>query len=96
MIDKVITNNNLNMSYSINYNGVTINKNQNKIYPIHSISKLFTNIMLVLFYNDNIINYDELNMPLKLDKMVLNKLSKDVNDRLKNVSMIQYINMKLD
>jgi len=91
MINKIITDNNLNVSYSINYNSITINKNQNKIYPIHSISKLFTNIMLVLFYNDNIINYDELNMPIKLDEMILNKLSKDIRDRLKIVSILQCI-----
>jgi len=37
IIDKIIINNNLSVSYSINYNNITINKNPNKIYPIHSI-----------------------------------------------------------
>lgn len=91
MINKIITDNNLNVSYSIYYNNITINKNQNKIYPIHSISKLFTNIMLVLFYNDNIINDDELNIPIKIDETVFNKLSKDVKNRLKIVSILQCI-----
>jgi hypothetical protein len=54
VIDKIIIDNGLSVSYSINYNGITINKKSNKIYPIHSISKLFTNIMLVLLYDDNI------------------------------------------
>jgi hypothetical protein len=55
-INNIIKDNNLSVSYSINYDGNTINKNSNKIYPIHSISKLFTNIVLVLLYNDNIVN----------------------------------------
>mgnify|MGYP001604357353 CR=1 FL=1 len=91
IINKIITDDNLSVSYSINYNGITINKNPNKIYPIHSISKLFTNIMLVLLYNDNIINDDELNMPIKVDEKVLNKLSIDVKNRLKIVSILQCI-----
>jgi len=91
MIDKVIKDNNLNVSYSIYYNDITINKNQNKIYPIHSISKLFTNILLILFYNDNIINDDELNMSIKVDENILNKLSKDIKDRLQIVSILQCI-----
>ena len=91
MIDKVITDNKLLVSYSINYNDITINKNLNKIYPIHSISKLFTNIILVLLYNDKIINDEELNMPIKVNEYVLNKLSKDVKNILKNVSMLQCI-----
>ena len=91
IIDKVITDNKLLVSYSINYNDITINKNPNKIYPIHSISKLFTNIILVLLYNDKIINDEELNMPIKVDEYVLNKLSKDVKNRLKNVSILQCI-----
>ena len=53
------------------------------------------------FFNDNtffdllenmgIINDEELNMPIKVDEYVLNKLSKDVKNRLKNVSMLQCI-----
>ena len=41
-----------------------IKKNPNNIYPIHSISKLFTNILTVLLYDDNIINDEELNKPI--------------------------------
>jgi len=91
IIDKIITDNNLYVSYSINCNNITINKNSNKIYPIHSISKLFTNIILVLLYNDNIISQEELNMSIKVNKTVLNKLSKHVKDRLKIVSILQCI-----
>jgi len=91
IINKIIIDNELSVSYTINYNGNTINKNSNKIYPIHSISKLFTNIMLVLLYNDNIINDEELHMPMKIEQTVLNKLSEDVINRLKNVSILQCI-----
>ena len=86
--------NGLSVSYSINYNGITIKNNPNKIYPIHSISKLFTNIMLVLLYNDNIINDEELHMPIKIEQSVLNKLSENVRNRLKNVSILQCIRHK--
>jgi hypothetical protein len=44
--------------------------------------------MLVLLYNDNIISDNKLHIPIKLDETVLNKLSKDVKDRLKNVSIL--------
>ncbi len=91
IVNKIMTDNILDVSYSINYNDMTINKNQNKIYPIHSISKLFTNIMLALLYNDGIINHVELNMPMELNKMIRNKLSKDVKERLNNVSILQCI-----
>ena len=47
--------------------------------------------MLVLLYNDNIISDNELHIPIKLDETVLNKLSKDVKDRLQNVSILQCI-----
>jgi uncharacterized protein YueI len=76
IINKIIIDNGLSVSYSITYNDITINKNSNKIYPIHSISKLFTNIMLVLLYNDNIINNEELHIPIKIEQIVLDKLSK--------------------
>jgi len=91
IIDKIIFDNKLSVSYSLDLDGKKINKNSNKVYPIHSISKLFTNIMLALLYNDNIINDEELNMSIKLDKSVLNKLSNDVKNRLKNVSILQCI-----
>jgi len=91
VIEKIIIDNGLSVSYSINYNGITINKKSNKIYPIHSISKLFTNIMLVLLYDDNIINDEELHMPIKIEQTILNKLSKDVKNRLKKVSILQCI-----
>jgi len=90
-IDKIINDNKLSISYSIKYNNKIINNNSNKIYPIHSISKLFTNILLVLLYNDNIINDIELNMPLQLDKIIFKKLSKNIKDRLKKVSLLQCI-----
>jgi hypothetical protein len=94
IINKIIIDNGLSVSYSITYNDITINKNSNKIYPIHSISKLFTNIMLVLLYNDNIINDEELHIPIKIEQIVLDKLSKNVINRLKSVSILQCINHK--
>jgi len=90
-LDKIIFDNKLSVSYSLDIDGKKINKNSNKVYPIHSISKLFTNMLLALLYNDNIINDEELNMSIKLDKSVLNKLSNDVKNRLKNVSILQCI-----
>lgn len=90
-IDKFISDNNLLVSYTINYNNVTISKGQNKIYPIHSISKLFTNIMLILFYNNDVITNDNLLTPIKLDNDVLKKLSNTIKRRLKKVSILQCI-----
>ena len=95
MISKIITgtrgHTNLSVSYFFNYNGIIMKKNPNKIYPIHSISKLFTNIMLVLLYNDDIIDGEELHMPIKIEQKVLNKLSENVRKRLKSVSILQCI-----
>ena len=47
--------------------------------------------MLVLLYNDNIINDEELHMPMKIEQTVLNKLSENVRNKLKNVSILQCI-----
>ena len=47
--------------------------------------------MLVLLYNDNIINDEELHLPIKIEQTVLNKLSENVRNRLKNVSILQCI-----
>jgi hypothetical protein len=91
IFDDIITENKLAISYSIHYNNVFIDRNANKVYPIHSISKLFTNILLVLLFNDIIITEEELNMPLKLDSSVLKKLSKDVRERLEYVSLLDCI-----
>ena len=91
IIDDIIKNNNFNVSYYIDYNNKILKSNPNKIYPIHSVSKLFTNIMLVLLYTDNIISNEEINNQIILEKNVLNKLSKNVKDRLKNVSLLQCI-----
>ncbi len=74
IIDDIIKNNNLNVSYYIDYNNKILKLNPNKIYPIHSVSKLFTNIMLVLLHTDNIISNEEINNPIILEKNVLNKL----------------------
>lgn len=91
IIDDIIKNNNLNVSYYIDFNNKILKLNPNKIYPIHSVSKFFTNIMLVLLYTDNIISNEEINNQIILEKNVLNKLSKNVKDRLKNVSLLQCI-----
>ena len=87
----IIQNNNLHVSYHIDYNKKIFKSNNNKIYPIHSISKFFTNIMLVLLYCDNIISDEDLHKPILLEKTILSKLSKNVKDRLKNVSLLQCI-----
>ena len=91
IITDIIQNNNLQVSYHIDYNNKIFKSNNNKIYPIHSISKFFTNIMLVLLYCDNIISDEDLHKPILLEKDVLSKLSKNVKDRLKNISLLQCI-----
>lgn len=90
IIDNIIIDKKLSVSYSI-YNNKKINKNADKIYPIHSISKLFTNIMLILLINDNIIDNNMLNKPMEFDKNILNKLSNKVINRLKETTMLDNI-----
>jgi len=88
IINDIISSNNLLVSYSINFNNKVMNRGSNKIYPIHSISKLFTNIMVVFLLNDNNITIKDLNCPIQIDKNILDKLSKNVRNRLKNISIM--------
>ena len=71
IINNIISNNNLLVSYSIDINNKVMSHGSNKIYPIHSISKLFTNIMVVLLLNDNTITIKDLNCPIQIDKNIL-------------------------
>ena len=75
IITDIIQNNNLQVSYHIDYTNKIFKSNNNKIYPIHSISKFFTNIMLVLLYRDNIIFEEDLHKPILLEKDVLSKFA---------------------
>lgn len=90
-IENIINKYNLCVSYSIENNKKIIKYNSDKIYPIHSVSKLFTNILLLLLLNENIINHIDLINPIQINKKDIKILSKNIKNRLKIVTLLDCI-----
>jgi len=61
----------------------------NPIFSIHSIGKVFTGILAMKMIHEGTLPESALNEPIKLDENVLDALSSDVQERLKNVTLKQ-------
>lgn len=86
-IKNYIQKHNLNVSYSISSHGIIHNQASTAIYPMHSISKLFTMFLLILLVDNKILMERNLVMPIKLDHNVTKLLPLTVQKRLKEMSL---------
>lgn len=84
-ISAAVSLSNLQELYLAETNGITANTP----LSIHSISKVFTAIILIKMIRDGIIAEEDLNKPIQLDKEVISQLSEDVQDRLQYATLKQ-------
>ena len=61
-------------------------KNEENIYAMHSVGKIFTGILVMLFLKYKIISETTLLKPIELPNIVMNKLSQKVQTRLKETT----------
>lgn len=79
---------NMNVAYSIYSNNKSYNLHESNIYPMHSLGKVFTGILLILLIHNDIIDEDDLNKPLQLPKNIYDKLPESVRNRLQETTML--------
>ena len=61
----------------------------NPVFSIHSVAKVFTGVLLMKLINEGIINEKDLDLPISLDKRVLDELSEQVQERLQKTTLRQ-------
>ena len=88
-INEYINEKKLELSYSIFNNDKNINNTNEKIYPMHSIGKVFTGFLIMLLLNENIIMQKDIQSPLQLNKDIKDKLPNTILERLKETTMLQ-------
>jgi hypothetical protein len=87
-IDDFINYKKLNLVYSIYNKDNKLDNSKDKIYPMHSIGKVFTGFLIMLLLEDKIITRKDIKNPLQLDKKIINKLPKEVIKRLEETTML--------
>lgn len=61
----------------------------NPTFSIHSVGKVFTGILLMKMIDDKIFSESDLDKPIELDEAILDELSPQVQQRLKEVTLKQ-------
>lgn len=91
---KYIESKKLKLSYSIILKNKKFNHNADSIHAMHSVGKIITGMLIMIFVRLKIIPLDALNKPIKIHDKFYKRLNEKVQTRLKYTTMLDIMTHK--
>lgn len=93
-INEYIDDENLILSYSFTINNNVFHHEDEYIYGMQSVGKIFTGMMVMFMLKEEILTENDLNEPIQLSKRVLSKLSPKVKDKIYKTTLLDTMTHK--